>query len=106
MNGSTIYRRLSNNYSNRILSSLYNKPGSFNYLYRLNKRFIQLPPYHPKYKKPELVYDLNLDWRRYRGLYWLIPVPPKARPACYVFAAFIFLEYFAFVICHHMMLRD
>lgn len=109
MNGVSIYRRLSSTYSKSRIISFANKDYSnmyrWNNINKISKRSVELPPYHPKYKKPELVYDLNLDWRKYRGLWRLIPVPPKARPAGYIFAAFIMLEYFAFVICHHLMLR-
>ena len=101
MNRISIYHRLCSKYTNRVIPTRN--------IYRLNlwnKRFVELPPYHPKYKKPELVYDLNLDWRKYRGLWWLIPVPPKARPACYIFTAFISLECAAWNICHWLSLRD
>ena len=103
MNCSSVYRRLSCQYSNKIISSVSYRSSN---LYRLNRRFIELPPYHPKYKKPELVYDLNLDWSKYRGIFYFVPVPPKARPACYIFVTFLALEYFGFVFCHHMMLSD
>eukprot|EP01084_Bolivina_argentea_P019956 37137_1 len=104
MNGLSVYRKLCQQNINRMGFKL---PKQQSFIWnRFSKRFIELPPYHPKYKKPEMVYDLNLDWRKYRGIFRIIPVPPRARPAVYVFAAFIFLEYFAFVCCHHMMLRD
>mmetsp|Transcript_18326 Transcript_18326/g.29038 ORF Transcript_18326/g.29038 Transcript_18326/m.29038 type:complete len:108 (+) Transcript_18326:694-1017(+) len=78
--------------------------GNGHTLQKWSKRFVELPPYHPKYKKPEMVFDLNLDWKRYRGFYRYFPIPPKARPAAFIFAAFIGLECFAFIGCHHMMM--
>ena len=74
--------------------------------FQIIKRKIQLPAYHPKYKKPEWVFDLDLDPTKYRGLWRILPVPPKARPACYVFCTVISMEYICFTFYHYMMLAD
>ena len=69
-------------------------------------RNIQLPSYHPKYKRPEWAFDLDLDTKQYKGFWRVFPVPPKARTACIIFGVVVFMEWAAFVICHQMMLAD
>lgn len=92
--------------SNNIINQNSDNCITINNIVKINKRFIRLPSYHPKYKKPAWVYDLDLDRTQYRGIWWLLPVPPKARPACMVFTVMLSMEYCCFTIYNHMMLAE
>lgn len=74
--------------------------------FQVYKRGVQLPPYHPKYKKPEWAWDLELDPKIYSGFWKIFPVNPKSRPAVYVFTFVMMAEFVCIAICHHWMLSD
>ena len=78
----------------------------FSFLKLLNKRMVQLPSYHPRYKKPDLMWDLELDPKVYYGFWKLFPIPPKSRPACVWFAVMIGFEFIGFIGVYYIVLSD